>query len=191
MSEHHEVIFHDILQSVRESITRAHRFGGPLGEEIDSIYNGLGLIVCQSFLEREMNKFYPLPAPRKFPARMPRFTPRPFVRAIDFWHYKFDRRNQWYGWEELTHLYRIRYRFDRNRGILNRNGASGHGPRIRKFHGQLAAGDIRDREGNRLGPYFDIDSAGALGIKTEAVNRCTALCGELIRVVEKHLGLKP
>ncbi len=180
MSKHHDVVLHDIRESIRETIFRAHRFGGPMAVEVDSMYYGLGLVVCQGFLEREMNKLYPAPAPEKMPAKMPDFTSKPAVPLIDFWHYKCDREGNWYGWDELTNAYRLRYCFAPSNGAT-----AAHLAKIKTFHKAMNAGKIRDKTGKTVRPYFDLNGDKLPLLHMGAVERLTTLTGELIRHAEK------
>jgi len=177
MSEHHDAVLYEIRKTVGETIDRAHRIAGPLACDVATRYYGLGLMVCRGFLEREMNKIIELPKPGKFPKRMKNITGRPFIRAIDFWRYKFDPEDRWYGWRELTNCFRLA------------DCCTGQpvSPKVKVFLKQLQAGDIKDRKKKMIPPYFEFDSEGELVLKREALDRFTQLTGEWVHWVEKHL----
>ena len=182
MSEHHDAVLYEIRQSMAETVNRSCRIAGPLDYDVSTMQYGLGLIVCRGFLEKEMNKIWELPSPGKFPKRMKNISGRPFIRAIDFWQYKFDPQNTWYGWEELTAFFRLADCFAESGGILN-----GKGARIKAFRKQLEAGEIKNRKKKSVETYFDIDANGKLKLQKEAIERFTSLCGELVHLAEKHL----
>jgi len=185
MSEHHDAVFYEIRQTVNETVNRSHRIAGPLNCDVGTMHLGLGMIVCRGFLEKEMNKIYKLPAPDKFPKRMKNITGKPFIRAIDFWQYKFDPKNTWYGWGELTNFFRLEDCFTQNGGALN-----GKGIRIKAFRKQLDSGDVKNRKKKSIDPYFDINDQGKLNLQREALDRFTSLSGELVHLAEKYLRKK-
>jgi len=185
MSEHHDAVFYEIRQTVRETVNRSHRIAGPLNCDLATMHFGLGLIVCRGFLEKEMDKKCKLPSPGKFPRRMKNITGKPFIRAIDFWQYKFDPKNAWYGWEELTNFFRLADCFTLNGGTLN-----GKGIRVKAFRKQLESGDVKNRKKKSVDSYFDIDDQGKLKLQSEALTRFTSLSGEFVHVAEKHLRKK-
>ncbi len=183
MSKHHDVVLHHLQESIRQTIFSAHRFGGPMAVEVDSMYYGLGLVVCQGFLERELDKFHEAPEPDKMPARMPAFTAKPSIAIIDFWHYKFDKDGEWYGWDELTNVYRLRHCFAPENGF-----SAGHIAKIKSFHKAMNAGKVKDRTGKTLRPYFDLNGDKPPLLHMQAVERFTVLTGELIRCAEKTVS---
>ena len=185
MSEHHDAVLYEIRQTVAETVNRSQRIAGPLNCDVATLHFGLGLIVCRGFLEKEMNKIWELPLTGKFPKRMKNITGKPFIRAIDFWLYKFDPKNAWYGWEELTNFFRLANCFALNGGALN-----GKGMRVKAFRRQLASGGVKNRKKKSIDPYFDIDEKGKLKLQSEALDRFTQLCGELVHVAEKYLRKK-
>ena len=127
MSEHHDAVLYEIRQTVRETVNRSHRIAGPLNYDVATLHFGLGLIVCRGFLEKAMNKKCELPSPGKFPKRMKNISGKPFIRAIDFWQYKFDPKNAWYGWGELINFFRLVDCFTQNGGAVNGKGMSSRG----------------------------------------------------------------
>jgi hypothetical protein len=175
MSEHHDAVLYELRKTVGETIDRAHRIGGPLANDMATRHYGLGLIVCRGFLEREMNKMIELPEPGKFPKRMKNITDKPCIPAIDFWHYKFDADNRWYGWQELANCFRL----------ADCCAGQPVGPRVKAFLKQLQAGEVRDRKKKPIPTYYEIDSAGELKLTSEALSRFTQLTGELVHLVEK------
>jgi hypothetical protein len=182
MSEHHDAVLYEIRQTVQETVNRSQRIAGPINCDVASLHFGLGLIVCRGFLEKEMNKICELPAPGKFPKRMKNISGRPFIRAIDFWQYKFDPKTDWYGWEELAHFFRLADCFSESGGTLN-----GKGNQVKAFRKQLEAGNIKNRKKKAIEPYFDIDSQDKLKLHGEALDRFTSLSGELVHLAEKFL----
>jgi hypothetical protein len=182
MSEHHDAVLYEIQKTVGETVNRSHRIAGPVACDVATLHFGLGFVVCRGFLEREMNKIIELPQPGKFPKRMKNITGKPFIRAIDFWHHKFDSEDSWYGWQELTHCFRLADCFTGNPAGLN-----GQGGKIKAFLKQLQAGEIKDRKKKTIPTYFEIDSEGELILTSEALGRFTQLTGELVHWVEKHL----
>ena len=182
MSEHHDAVLYEIRETVGEAIDRAHRIAGPLACDLATMHYGLGLIVCRGFLEREMNKIIDMPAQGKCPKRMKNITGRPFIRAIDFWHHKFDPKDTWYGWRELTNFFRLADCFTGNQGCLN-----GQGGKVKAFRKQLATGEIKNRKKKTIPAYFDVDSESKFVLTSEALGRFTQLTGELVHFVEKHL----
>lgn len=182
MSIHHDAVLYEIRQTVTETVNRSLRIAGPVNCDVATLHFGLGLIVCRGFLEKEMSKLCDLPAPGKFPKRMQDISGRPFIRAIDFWHHQFDLKTGWYGWEELTHFFRLADCFSESGGTLN--GKTG---KVKAFYKQLMAGEIKTRKKKAVDPYFDIDDQGKLKLQGEALDRFTILCGELVHLAEKHL----
>ena len=185
MSEHHDAVLYEIRQTVQETVNRSHRITGPLTYDVATMHLGLGLIVCRGFLQKEMNKIGKLPSPGKFPKRMKNITGKPCIRAIDYWQYKFDPKNAWYGWEELTNFFRLADCFTLNGGTLN-----GKGKRVKAFRKQLESGDIKTRKKKSIETYFDIDGQGKLKLQCDALDRFTSLSGELVHLAEKHLRKK-
>jgi len=185
MSAHHDAVFYEIRQTVRETVNRSHRIAGPQTCDMATIQYGLGLIVCRGFLEKEMNKKCELPSPGKFPKRMKNITGKPFIRAIDFWQYKFDSKNSWYGWEELINFFRLADCFTQNGGTLN-----GKSNKVKAFRKQLESGDVKTRKKKSVTPYYDIDDKGNLKLQSDALDRFTELSGEFVHVAEKHLRKK-
>ncbi len=185
MSTHHDAVLYEIRQTVQETVNRSNRIAGPINCDVASLQYGLGFIVCRGFLEKEMNKKCTLPAPGKFPKRMKNISGKPFVRAIDYWQYKFDPKITWYGWEELTLFFRLTDCFSESGGTLN-----GKGVRIKAFLKQLEAGEIKNRKKKPVDPYFDINDQGKLKLQDEALERFTSLSGELVHLAEKFLRKK-
>lgn len=185
MSEHHDAVLYEIRQTVGETVNRSHRIAGPLTCDVATLQYGLGLIVCRGFLEKEMNKICELPPSGKFPKRMKNISGKPFIRAIDFWQYKFDPKIAWYGWEELTNFFRLADCFTESGGTLN-----GRGVKVKAFRKRLEVGNVKNRKKKPVEPYFDIDSQGKLKLHGEALNRLTSLCGELVHLAEKYLRKK-
>ena len=107
MSEHHDAVLYEMRQSIQETVNRFHRIAGPLACEVATMHFGLGLIICRGFLEKEMGGLCELPSPSKSPKRMKNISGKPFILTIDFWQYKFDPTNIWYGWGELTNFFRL------------------------------------------------------------------------------------
>jgi hypothetical protein len=182
MSEHHDAVLYEIQQTVRESANRSHRIAGPLNYDVGTMHYGLGMIVCRAFLEKEMAKLCDLPSPGKFPKRMKNISGKPSVRAIDFWQYKFDPTNTWYGWEELTNFFRLADCFTENGGTLN-----GKGSKVKAFRKHLAAGDVKTRKKKPVDLYFDIDGKGKVKLQSPALERFAELSGEWVHVAEKFL----
>ncbi len=185
MSEHHDAVLYEIRQIVKETVNRSHRIAGPLNFDVATIHYGLGLIVCRGFLEKEMDKICELPSPGKFPKRMKNITGKPFIQAIDFWQYKFDPKNTWYGWRELINFFRLADCFTKNGGTLN-----GKGVKVKAFRKQLESGDVKTRKKQSIEPYFDIGDQDKLKLQCEALDRFTSICGELIHMAEKYLRKK-
>ena len=185
MSEHHDTVLYEIRQSIQETVNRSHRIAGPLACDVATMHFGLGLIVCRGFLEKEMDKIFELPSPGKFPKRMKNITGKPFIPTIDFWQYKFDSTNTWYGWGELTNFFRLADCFTLNGGTLN-----GKGVRIKAFRKLLASGEVKTRKKKSVDSYFDFDDQGKLKLHSEALNRFTSLTGELVLLAEKQLRKK-
>jgi hypothetical protein len=182
MSEHHDAVLYEIRQSVQETANRAQRIAGPINCDVASLHFGLGLVVCRGFLEKEMHKKCDLPAPGKFPKRMKNISGKPVIRTIDFWQYKFDPKNDWYGWQELTNFFRLAEGFSENGGTLN-----GKGAKVKAFLKQLGAGTVMGRKKKAIDPYYDIDDEGKVKLQSEALGRFTSLVGELVHLAEKHL----
>jgi hypothetical protein len=185
MSEHHDAVLYEIRQAVAETVNRSHRIAGPLTCDVGTLHYGLGLIVSRGFLEKEMNKLCDLPAPGKFPKRMKNISGKPVVREIDFWQYKFDPKNTWYGWEELTNFFRLADGFTQAGGTLN-----GKSVKIKAFRKQLERGEVKTRKKKSVEPYFDIDDQNKLKLQGEALDRFTRLCGEIVHEAEKYLRRK-
>jgi hypothetical protein len=181
MSVHHDAVLFEIRQTVTETANRAQRIAGPINCDVASLHFGLGLIVCRGFLEKEMHKKCDLPAPGKFPKRMKNISGKPVIRAIDFWQYKFDPKNEWYGWQELANFFRLAEGSE-DGGTLN-----GKGSKVKAFRKQLGAGAILSRKKKSIDPYYDIDTEGKLKLHSEALDRFTTLVGELVHLAEKHL----
>ncbi len=182
MSIHHDAVLYEIRQTVRETVNRSRRIAGPVNCDVATLHYGLGLIVCRGFLEKEMNKIWELPLPGKFPKRMTNISGKPFLRAIDYWHYKADPKTEWYGWEELTHFFRLADCFAESGATPNGKGAP-----VKRALKQLQAGEVKDRKKKPVDPYFDIDGQGRLKLQGEALERFTVLSGELVHLAEKHL----
>lgn len=182
MSEHHDAVLYEIRQTVEETVNRSQRIAGPITCDLATLHYGLGLIVCRGFLEKEMNKIGELPSPGKFPKRMKNNSGKPVIRAIDFWQYRFDPGNTWYGWEELTHLFRLADCFAQSGGALN-----GKGNKVKAFHKQLDRGEIKNRKKKPVEAYFNFDEQDRLKLQGEALDRFTELTGELVHLAEKHL----
>ncbi len=185
MSEHHDAVLFEIRQTVTETVNRSLRIAGPIDCDVASLHFGLGLVVCRGFLEKEMNKLWELPSPGKFPKRMKNISDKPVVRAIDFWQYKFDPKNDWYGWEELTNFFRMADGFYETGKTLN-----GKTKKVQAFGKQLQAGAVKNHKKKPIAPYYDLDDEGKLKLQSEALDRFTALSGELVRLAEKFLRRK-
>ncbi len=182
MSQHHDAVLHEIQEMIQKSVFHAHRIADPIDCDVDSKYFGLGLIICQGFLQREMNKIIDVPPANKLPKRMKPITQRPCIREIDYWHYKFDPKSEWYGWQELANCFRLADCYAKDKGNLN-----GHGPRVKAFARQMKKEEIRDRKKKPVTPYFAVEDGENLKLEKDAVQRFALLSGELIKMVEKQL----
>jgi hypothetical protein len=185
MSVHHDAVLFEIRQTVTETANRAQRIAGPIDCDVASLHFGLGMVVCRGFLEKEMNKLWDLPSPGKLPKRMKNISGKPVVRAIDFWQYKFDPKNDWYGWQELANFFRMADGFYETGATLN-----GKTKKVKAFYKQLQAGEVKNRKKKSIAPYYDLDDEGKLKLQCEALDRFTILGGELVHLAEKFLRRK-
>jgi len=136
---------------------------------------GAGLIMVIATIEGEIKKKYGLPYP--IPRNIPHYTYRPYIRIIDYLIHTSDRRMTWYGWEELENIYRIRHCFVHNLGYLIR----GHDIHIRNFLNRLSQGQIKDRNGNSVRPYYNLSQAGEILLETDILYRLRVLSADLLK----------
>lgn len=90
-------------------------------------------------------------------------------------------KSDWARGDEYENFRLIRHCAVHNYGFLLPNRAAA----IRETLSKLKAGKIKDREGNVVPPYYDIDMEGRIILNSLALHRCKVLCMEFLA----HNGL--
>ena len=90
-------------------------------------------------------------------------------------------KSDWPGGYEYQNFRLIRHCAVHNYGFLLDNRADA----IREALSKLRAGEIKDRKGKPVHPYYDIDTDGRILLNSSALHRCKVICMEFLA----HNGL--